>query len=167
MQPRAHTLANAITQRLAPRGLCCSCLADRDAVVQVLLLGFVRKIRCEDRCLVIVVSAVEDVVHGVEYPLGAADGAQLVEHKYLGIEHRAEDLHLRRLHRRVIGILNGLQQLAVVAEQARHALVANQRFDDSDHQVRFADTDRTHEQQASLLDGIFFHETSGSQPRGS
>ncbi len=165
MQPRAHALPDAVAQGLAPRRLFRCGLAERIAVVHPLLLRLVGKVRRDDRRLVVVVAAVEDVIHRVEHPLRAAHRTQLVDHQHFGVEHRPQDFHLRHPHRRVKRVLDRLQQLAIVAEQARHALVANQRLQNSDRQMRLAHAYRAHKQQAGLLDRILFDEPFGPMHR--
>src|SRR5208283_2081433 len=125
MQSRAHTLADSVTQRFAPRGAIGGRVAARVMNLELVLLLYVWEVGSDDGGLVLVVTAVEDVVDSVEDPLGAAHRAELVEHQYFGVEDRLQDFHLCRLHLRVVRVLDGLQQLTIVAEQAADALLAN------------------------------------------
>src|ERR1019366_7848407 len=165
MQAGTHALADAIAESLAAGSAIGGRAAAQIVNLDFVLFRLVGKVSSDDGGLVVVVAAVENVVDGVEDPLGAAHRPQFVEHQHLGVEHGTQNLHLGCLHRRVVGILYGLQQLAIVAEQAVDALLANQVLHDADREVGFADSDRSDKQQAGLVGGILLDETPGQEAR--
>ena len=76
------------------------------------------KVGGDDRGAIVVVAGVQDQAYRVPNPFGRLDGAQFVEHQHFGFEHRAQDLQFGGLHRIVVGVLDLLQQFAIVVEEA-------------------------------------------------
>jgi hypothetical protein len=79
------------------------------------------EIRGDDGCAVVVVASVQNEADRVPDPLGRLDGAQFVEDKNVSFKDRAEDVQFSGLDGRIVGVLDLLQQLAIVVEQARNA----------------------------------------------
>src|SRR4029077_17059524 len=65
------------------------------------------------------------------------------------------------LHRRVVGILDFLQQFAIVVKQAGDAAVDDQFLDDPNRQVSLASSDLANDQEAFIAPRIAFLREAG------
>ena len=65
-------------------------------------------------------------------------------------------VEFRGLHGRVVGVLNFLQQFAIVVKQAGDAAVDDQFFEDADGQMGLAGSDLANDQQAFVAARVAF-----------
>src|SRR5689334_10334473 len=89
VQTRSHAFADSIAERLIAR-------SPRRQIPS--LRGSARRqigeVGRDDRSALVVVTSVEDMTDGVPDPLGRLHCSELVEHKYLGLKDRPENLQL-------------------------------------------------------------------------
>ena len=102
----------------------------------------------DDGGAAIVVAGVEDVGDGVPDPVGGLGGAELVEDEDFGVEDGREDLEFGGLDLSVVGVLDLLEEFAVVDEEAGGAAFGDEGLQDADGEVSFADADGAGEQEA-------------------
>ncbi len=98
------------------------------------------------------------MAHRVPDPFGRLHCAKLVKHEHFGVEYRLENLQFCRLNAGIVRVLYLLQQLAIVVEEARGALLNHELAQDSDSQMRLTHADRSKQHQAGALDRILLHE---------
>ena len=146
VQAGAHTLSDTVTQSFRARGGS----GGRDRPIGA-SGGLVLKIRSNDGGAVVVVSRVENEADRVPNPFARFYRAQLVENENVRFEYRTKNVQFGRLNRRVIRILNLLQQFPVVAEQAGNSFVQDEVFDDAYREMSFAGADLADNQQAGSI----------------
>ncbi len=92
----------------------------------------------DDGGLLVVVARVEDEGDGIPDPLIGLLRAQVVEHENFGGEDRLEQLEFGGVHLRVVAVLDVLEQLAIVAEEAFDAALLHQAAQNADGKMGFA-----------------------------
>src|SRR5207249_3700112 len=112
--------------------------------------------------LLLVVTRVDDVAQSFLDPVAGIRGGQLVERQDLDVEHRLEDAQLRRLRDGVVTVLDLLQQVAEIVEQALDAFGRDQLAQYGHRQVRLADSRGPDEQQAEVR-GVFLDKALGPE----
>src|SRR5579872_3560551 len=126
VQARSHALADAVAQSFSSVGGSHGRKRSGHPGGRLVV-----EIRRDDRCAIVVVPGVQDKANRVPNPLRRFDRAEFVENENVRLEYWPENVQFRGLDRRVIGILNLLQQLAIVVKQAGNAAIKNQFLDDS------------------------------------
>ena len=158
LKPRPHAGADAVAERfLARKG---PTDQERIDAARGLACREIGVIGGDDGRALVHIPRVQDVFDRIEHPLGDFGRAQLINDKYLGLENGPEQLMLRRLHLRVIGVGNRFKKLPVAVEQRRYAFFKNKRLENRNRQMRFADSDRAREQEADavVFAGVDFQE---------
>ena len=117
------------------------CARAKSDVPFELARGVIWIVRGDDGGAVVVIARVQDKTDGVPDPLCGLDRAQFIEHQNLGVENWTKDVELSRLYRLVVGILNLLEQLAVVVKKTSSSLAENQLFNYANGKMSFADAD--------------------------
>ena len=74
--------------------------------------------------------------------------AQVVQHQHLGGKDRLQQFQLRGLHLRIVAVLDALEQLAIVAEEAANAALHHQPAQHTHRQVRFSHADGAGKEQS-------------------
>ncbi len=110
----------------------------------------------DDGGLLVVVAGVEDEGDGVPDPLVGLLRAEVVEDEDFGGEDGLEQFELGGVDLRVVAVLDVLEQLAVVAEEAADAALLHEAAQDADGEMGFADADGAGEEQALAggVDGV-------------
>ena len=145
LQPGPHALPDPVSQGLFPGG------GSEDGYLRLWVEAGRRQVGVvggQDSGPAVVVAGVEDMGDGLPDPLGRLAGPELVEHQHLGLEHRPQDLHLSCFCRAVVAVLDLLEEVAVIVEQAQGTAFSHQCTQDADGEVGLADADRAGEQQA-------------------
>ena len=86
--------------------------------------------------------------------------SQFIQDQHFGLKNRRQDLQFGGGDQGVIGFLDTLEQLAVVAEKAANTLFENQGLEDADRQVRLPDAHVSGEQKSTPFGG---HWVSGDE----
>src|SRR5205823_2745268 len=107
----------------------------------------IRVVRRDDRSAAVVIPGVQDMSDRVPNPVGWLRCPQFVEHQHLGLEYGRQYLQLGFANLCVIAVLDLLQQVAVVIEQASSASFGHQCLQNPHCQMGFANADRTGEQK--------------------
>src|SRR5579859_5472761 len=151
---RAHTLADPVAEGFIAAGATGSVTAVRGAGRQV---GIIRR---DDGRALVVVARIQNERDRVPNPVGGLRGAELVKDEDLRFENGLQDLHFRGRHLWVVGVLDLLEQFAVVAEEAAYTFFENEGVQNADGQVSCADADGARNQQAASFgrDRIAIHE---------
>jgi hypothetical protein len=137
----AHALADAVAKGFFAHGARGGVSTDSTGLEVGVVGG-------DDGGPLVVVAGIEDVSDSVPDPLGGFGGAELVEDEDFGFKDGAKDFELGGGHLGVVGVLDFLEQLAVVAEEALHSFFDDQRLEDAHCQMSLADADGAGEQQA-------------------
>src|SRR5205807_2354231 len=101
---------------------------------------------------------VEDECDGVPDPVVWLLRAEIVEYENLGVEDWLKQLKLSDFDLAVVAVLNLLEELAVVAEEAFDAALTDQPLEDAGGEVCLPYPDGADEEQAAIggVDGPFF-----------
>ena len=157
----AHAFADAVAEGFF------AVSAARGGAAAVGAGGEVGVVGGDDGGAFVVVAGVEDEGDRVPDPVGGFSGAEFVEDEDLGVEDGLEDFHLRGRNLRVVGVLDFLQELAVVAKEAVDPFFDDEGVEDADGEVGFTDADGPGEQEAAAAGGdwIAVDETARHQVR--
>src|SRR5262249_30039961 len=126
MQPGPHTLSDPVPESLAPRGR--SYRRQRTGNSRCRLIF---KVRGNDGRPVVVIARVEDQADGIPHPFRRLNGPEFVEDQNIGFEYGPQHIQLGGLDRRIVGILNLLQKLAIIVKKAGNATVEDEILNDS------------------------------------
>src|SRR5581483_207186 len=145
VQARTHPFPNTVSETLfagcAPRS--CQCPG-----------RLVLEIGGDDRRPVVVVAGIQDETYRVPNPLGRLDRAQFVQDQHLRLKHWPQNVKLGRLDGIVVGVLDLLQQLTVIVEEARDVLLEDEFLHDPHSQVGLADTNGANQEQPGIFKRI-------------
>ncbi len=158
VQARAHAFGDAVAEGLAPAGALGRSFTAQVGGTGEAALGQVREVRREDGGALRVVAAVDDVGDRVPLPVGGLHRAELVDDQHFGVEHGAQHVHLGLVHRRIERVLDVLEQLAVVVEEAADAFIAHQQLEHADGKMRLPHANVAHEEQTGFVDRILLDE---------
>src|SRR5215831_10543530 len=145
MQPRTHALSDPVSESFAPRGR--SCGRERTGNSRCRLIF---KVRGNDGRPVVVVARVEDQADGVPHPFRRLHGAEFVQDQNIGFEYRPKHIQLGGLDRRIVGILNLLQKLAIIVKKAGNTTVQNELFNDPYREMCLPRTELANDQQSLI-----------------
>jgi hypothetical protein len=121
----------------------------------------------DDGGAAVVVAGVEDVLDGVPDPVGGFGGTEFIEDEDFGVEDGGEDLTLGEIVA-AVGVLDLLEEIAVVVEEAFGAAVGDEGLEDADGEMGLADADVAGEEEtfAVSLIGVGFDEGTGLDEGG-
>src|SRR5258708_10549159 len=162
VQPGTHALTNAVAQGFRAGGALSA--GKLRAAIRVFgrIIWIVGR---NNRGAIVVVAGVQNQTHRVPNPFCGLDRPEFVEREHFRFEHRAKDVQFSGLHRLVVRILDLLEQLAIVVEQAANALPHNQFLNNADCEMGFAHANATDQQQAGIVQRKFFDELASRHPR--
>jgi hypothetical protein len=158
MNPIAHSLADAIPERLL------AIYSPRPGVRAVAVGSGRRtvvKVRGKDRRSLALITLIQYQTDRILHPPARYDGAKVIKDDNFGFENRTEDFKRGHLHRRVVGILDFLEQFLKAAEVTGNALGQNELADNTDRQMGFAGARAPDKNQARSVDGILFNKVHG------
>ena len=113
--------------------------------------GLVGKVGSDDGGSIVVIASVEDQADCVPHPLAWLYGAKFVEQQHLGLKHGPQHLKLRCLDRIVIGVLNLLEELAIVTKEARASTGNNEFLQQAYGEMSFAGSDSADQEYAGAI----------------
>lgn len=131
--------------------------ADADAISEGLLAGGIRIIEIvggEEGHATVVVPGVDDLRHGVADPVGWLGGPEFVEDEDIGVIDRFEDAEFRRLRDRVVTVLNLLEKVTEVIEEAADSLL-EEGIESGDGQMGLSNSAGAHEEESDIEDRVF------------
>src|SRR4051794_2196845 len=161
VQARAHALPDAVAKGLVTSSSGCKAAALRSTARR----RQIGKIGSNDGRPLIVVAGIQDVAHCLPNPFRRLDGSQFVEHQHFCFKYRLQDLKLRSLDGGIVGVLNFLQQLAIVVEQTCRALLHYQFAQNAHSQMRLPYPNGAKQHQAGGLERVLFDEAIGLEQR--
>lgn len=115
--------------------------------------GAIHEVGGDDGSEIGVVTRVEDEADRIPNPLGRLNGAEVIEQQDFGLEDRAQDFELGGLDRWVVGILNLLEEFAVIAKAGVDAF-GRQFFESCDREMSFADAAWANEEESCAVERI-------------
>lgn len=157
----AHAFADAVTEGFFAHGAA-------GAVAAVAAGRQVGVVGGDEGGAFIVVTSIEYQGHGVPDPVSGFGGTELVDDEDFGVEDGAEDFQLGGSDLGVVGVLDLLEKLAVVAEEAVDSFFDDESLEDADGEMSFADADGACEQEAATGGGygIAIDEAAGHEVGG-
>src|ERR1700722_11533404 len=147
-QTGAHALADTIAKRLFTHyvaGCGRSLLGQRRRCVGI--------IGRDQGGPLVVVACIQNQGYGVPHPIGRLLRSQLIQDEHFGLEDGGQDLQLCGGDEGVIGFLNTLEQLAVVAEKPADPFLEDQGVEDADGKVCLTDAYVAGEEKPTAVGG--------------
>ena len=130
---------------------------DSDTIGEGLLAGNFRVVEIvggEEGHAAIIVAGVDDLGHRVADPVGRFGGAQFIEDEDIGLVNRFENAKFRRLGDRVVTVLDLLEQVTKIIEEAADSLL-EEGIEGSNSEVSLPDTAGPHQEESDIEDGVF------------
>jgi hypothetical protein len=130
--------------------------ADADAIGEGLLTWSFRVIEVvggEEGHTTVIVSSVDDLGHSVANPIGRFGSAKFIEDEDISLVNRFEDTEFRRLGDRVVTVLNLLEQVAEIIEEAADPLL-EKGIEGGDGEMGLPDAAGAHQEKTNIEDRV-------------
>lgn len=130
--------------------------ADSDAVGERLFPGKVRVIEVvggEEGHTAVIVPSIDDLGHRIADPVGRFGGAEFIEDEDIGLVDRFKYTEFGRLGDVVVAVLNLLEEITEIIEEAANALL-EKGIESGDGEMGLPDAAGTHQEEPDIEDRV-------------